>query len=63
MTLLAAYTVVLNRYTHQTDIAVGTVVSGGGRREVEDLVGFFANTLVMRADLADDRTSAICWPR
>ncbi|WP_121750074.1 non-ribosomal peptide synthetase [Streptomyces sp. E2N166] len=54
MTLLAAYTVVLNRYTHQTDIAVGTVVAGRGRREVEDLVGFFANTLVMRADLADD---------
>ncbi|MBQ1098888.1 amino acid adenylation domain-containing protein [Streptomyces sp. b94] len=54
MTLLAAYTVALNRYTHQTDIAVGTVVAGRGRREVEDLVGFFANTLVMRADLADD---------
>ncbi|WP_328877599.1 non-ribosomal peptide synthetase [Streptomyces sp. NBC_00299] len=54
MTLLAAYTVVLNRYTHQTDIAVGTVVANRGRREVEDLIGFFANTLVMRADLADD---------
>ncbi|MFD8449198.1 amino acid adenylation domain-containing protein [Streptomyces coelicoflavus] len=54
MTLLAAYTVVLNRCTRQTDIAVGTVVAGRGRREVEDLVGFFANTLVMRADLADD---------
>ncbi|GGU44245.1 non-ribosomal peptide synthetase [Streptomyces coeruleorubidus] len=54
MTLLAAYTVVLNRYTHQTDIAVGTVVANRGRRELEDLIGFFANTLVMRADLADD---------
>ncbi|WP_031086199.1 non-ribosomal peptide synthetase [Streptomyces sp. NRRL WC-3549] len=54
MTLLAAYTVVLNRYTRRTDIAVGTVVANRGRREVEDLVGFFANTLVMRADLADD---------
>ncbi|WP_031095154.1 non-ribosomal peptide synthetase [Streptomyces sp. NRRL S-15] len=54
MTLLAAYTVVLNRYTRQTDIAVGTVVANRGRREVEDLVGFFANTLVMRADLAGD---------
>ncbi|MGW7047349.1 amino acid adenylation domain-containing protein [Streptomyces avermitilis] len=54
MTLLTAYTVVLNRYTHQTDIAVGTVVANRGRREVEDLIGFFANTLVMRADLADD---------
>ncbi|MFG3513205.1 amino acid adenylation domain-containing protein [Streptomyces bobili] len=54
MTLLAAYTVVLNRYTRQTDIAVGTVVANRGRREVEELIGFFANTLVMRADLAGD---------
>ncbi|MFI5685500.1 amino acid adenylation domain-containing protein [Streptomyces sp. NPDC051636] len=54
MTLLAAYTVVLGRYTHRTDIAVGTVVAGRSRREVEDLVGFFANTLVMRADLDGD---------
>ncbi|MGV9907342.1 amino acid adenylation domain-containing protein [Streptomyces sp. NPDC003388] len=54
MTLLAAYDVVLNRYTHQTDIAVGTVVAGRNRREAEDLVGFFANTLVMRTDLSGD---------
>ncbi|MGW2443543.1 amino acid adenylation domain-containing protein [Streptomyces sp. NPDC001675] len=54
MTLLAAYMAVLGRYTRQTDIAVGTVVANRGRRELEDLVGFFANTLVMRADLADD---------
>ncbi|WP_327692518.1 non-ribosomal peptide synthetase [Streptomyces sp. NBC_00459] len=56
MLLLAAYTVVLNRYTHETDIAVGTVVAGRGRREAEDLVGFFANTLVMRTDLSGDPT-------
>ncbi|MEU1463182.1 amino acid adenylation domain-containing protein [Streptomyces sp. NPDC005727] len=54
MTLLAAYDVVLNRYTHQSDIAVGTVVAGRNRREAEDLVGFFANTLVMRTDLSGD---------
>ncbi|MFB8047823.1 amino acid adenylation domain-containing protein [Streptomyces rubiginosohelvolus] len=54
MTLLAAYTVVLHRYTQQDDIAVGTVVANRNRSEVEGLIGFFANTLVMRADLSDD---------
>ncbi|WP_318196650.1 non-ribosomal peptide synthetase [Streptomyces sp. MCL20-2] len=54
MTLLAAYTVVLHRYTQQNDIAVGTVVANRNRSEVEGLIGFFANTLVMRADLSDD---------
>ncbi|MFF5257218.1 amino acid adenylation domain-containing protein, partial [Streptomyces leeuwenhoekii] len=54
MTLLAAYTVVLHRCTQQTDIAVGTVVANRNRSEVEGLIGFFANTLVMRTDLSDD---------
>ena len=54
MTLLAAYTVVLHRCTGRTDVAVGTVVANRNRLEVEQLIGFFANTLVMRADLADD---------
>ncbi|WP_215544466.1 non-ribosomal peptide synthetase [Amycolatopsis sp. CA-230715] len=56
MTLLAAYAVVLNRYTCRTDVAVGTVVANRNRLELEDLVGFFANTLVMRADLSGDPT-------
>ncbi|WP_451691152.1 amino acid adenylation domain-containing protein [Streptomyces sparsogenes] len=54
MTLLAAYAVVLHGYTRRTDLAVGTVVAGRGRLEVEQLIGFFANTLVMRADLSGD---------
>ncbi|MCX2969327.1 MULTISPECIES: non-ribosomal peptide synthetase [Streptomyces] len=54
MTLLAAYQLVLHRYTHATDIAVGTVVAGRNRAELEGLVGFFANTLVMRTDLSGD---------
>ncbi|MFJ4187802.1 amino acid adenylation domain-containing protein [Kitasatospora sp. NPDC089509] len=56
MTLLAAYSVALHRYTQQTDIAVGTVVANRSRAEVEGLIGLFANTLVMRNDLADDPT-------
>ncbi len=54
MTLLAAYAVVLHRYTLRTDIAVGTVVANRNRLEVEELIGFFANTLVMRIDLSGD---------
>ncbi|MER7792434.1 condensation domain-containing protein, partial [Streptomyces sp. NPDC097640] len=54
MTLLAAYAIVLHRHTQQTDIAVGTVVANRNRPEVEGLIGFFANTLVMRTDLSGD---------
>ncbi|QLJ03666.1 amino acid adenylation domain-containing protein [Streptomyces sp. NEAU-sy36] len=56
MILLAAYNVVLHRYTQQTDIAVGTVVANRNRAEVEEIVGYFANTLVIRTDLTDDPT-------
>ncbi|MFJ9818692.1 amino acid adenylation domain-containing protein [Streptomyces sp. NPDC101151] len=54
MTLLAAYSVALHRYTQQTDIAVGTVVANRNRAEAEGLIGLFANTLVMRNDLSGD---------
>ncbi|WP_327311968.1 non-ribosomal peptide synthetase [Streptomyces sp. NBC_01235] len=56
MTLLAAYSALLHRYTQQTDVAVGTVVANRGRTEFEGLIGFFANTLVMRTDLSGDPT-------
>ncbi|WP_341720548.1 amino acid adenylation domain-containing protein [Micromonospora sp. FIMYZ51] len=58
MTLLAAYSVVLHRYTQQTDIAVGTIVANRNRAEIEGLIGLFANTLVMRNDLSGDPTFA-----
>ncbi|MET9300540.1 amino acid adenylation domain-containing protein [Micromonospora aurantiaca] len=51
MTLLAAYQVLLGRWSGQTDFAVGTPVAGRDRPEVRDVVGFFLNTLVLRADL------------
>jgi amino acid adenylation domain-containing protein len=56
MTLLAAYEVLLQRYTGQTDIAVGTPVAGRNHVETEGLIGFFANTLVLRTDLSGDPT-------
>ena len=56
MTMLAAFKVLLARYTGQDDIVVGSPVAGRTRAEVEDLVGFFVNSLVMRTDLSGDPT-------
>jgi amino acid adenylation domain-containing protein len=52
MTLLAAFSVLLYRYTEQEDILVGTPVAGRTRSDFEGLIGFFVKTLVMRADLS-----------
>jgi acyl carrier protein len=52
MTLLSAFQVLLYRYSGQEDIAVGTPIAGRGRTEIEGLIGFFANTLVLRSDLS-----------
>ncbi len=56
MTLVAAVQVLLSRYTGQRDIAVGTATSGRSRAELENLVGFFVNTVVLRAGV--DRSRA-----
>src|SRR6185437_11495032 len=58
MLLLAAYEVLLARYTGQFDFVVGTPIAGRTRVELEPLIGFFTNTLVLRADLAGDPTFA-----
>ncbi len=54
MVLLAAFQVLLMRYSGQEDIAVGTPIAGRNRPELEDLIGFFVNTLVMRGDLGSN---------
>ncbi len=54
MTLLAAFQVLLFRYSGQDDIAVGTPFAGRSRPELEGLIGLFVNTLVMRGDLSGD---------
>lgn len=56
MTLLAAFQVLLARYSGQEDICVGTPVANRNRSEFERLIGFFANTLVMRTNLSGDPT-------
>ncbi len=56
MTLLAAFQLLLGRYSGQEDFAIGTPIAGRSRPELEELVGFFVNQLVLRADLTGNPT-------
>ncbi|MEM7343679.1 MAG: amino acid adenylation domain-containing protein [Chloroflexota bacterium] len=56
MTLLAAFKVLLYRYTGQKDIVVGSPIANRTRPEIENLIGFFVNTLALRSDLSDNST-------
>ena len=56
MILLAAFKVLLHRYTGRDDLIVGVPIANRQRLEVEELIGFFANTLVMRTQFAGELT-------
>ncbi|MCC6488113.1 MAG: non-ribosomal peptide synthetase, partial [Candidatus Hydrogenedentes bacterium] len=56
MTLLTAFQCLLYRFTGQTDIAVGSPVAGRTHPGTEDLIGFFVNTVVLRARLDENPT-------
>ncbi len=56
MVLLGAFQILLGRYAGQDDLAVGSPIANRNRREIEDLIGFFANSLVMRTDLSGNPT-------
>ena len=56
MTLLAAFQTLLYRYTGQEDISIGSPVANRNRSEIEGLVGFFVNILVLRTDLSGNPT-------
>ena len=56
MSLLAAFDVLLYRYSGQPDLLVGTPIANRNRLETEPLIGFFVNTLVLRTDLSGDPT-------
>ena len=54
MVLLAAFQLLLSRWSGQHDVVVGSPIAGRTERQTEGLIGFFVNTLVMRADVSDD---------
>lgn len=56
MTLLAAFKVLLYRYTGQEDILIGSPIANRNRREISGLIGCFINTLVLRTDLSHNPT-------
>jgi amino acid adenylation domain-containing protein len=54
MVMLAAFNVLLHRYTGDEDIVVGTLTANRERPELEALIGLFLNSLVLRTDLSGD---------
>ncbi|MDY7049586.1 MAG: amino acid adenylation domain-containing protein [Microcystis panniformis WG22] len=51
MTLLAAFFVLISRYSGQLDVLVGSPIANRNSSAIEKLMGFFANTLALRGDL------------
>jgi amino acid adenylation domain-containing protein len=58
VTLMAGLQALLQRYTGQADIVVGTVSANRGRAELAPLIGFLVNTLPIRGDLTGDPSFA-----
>ena len=58
MVLLAAFNVLLHRYTGERDIVIGTPISNRGRSELEGVVGFFGNTVALRTRWSGDPSFA-----
>ncbi|MGH3659313.1 MAG: condensation domain-containing protein, partial [Micromonosporaceae bacterium] len=58
MVLVAAYAVVLARWSGQDDLVIGAPIANRNRVELEGLIGFFVNTLPLRLDLSGDPTFA-----
>ncbi len=54
MTLLAAFNALLYRLTGRTDIVVGAPIANRDRIDLEGIIGFFTNTLVLRTDITGD---------
>ncbi|RKZ72716.1 MAG: non-ribosomal peptide synthetase, partial [Candidatus Parabeggiatoa sp. nov. 1] len=54
MKLYAAFAVLLSRYTNKSDIVIGTPIANRNHKQVESLIGFFANTLALRCHVTKD---------
>ncbi|MEH1860991.1 MAG: amino acid adenylation domain-containing protein [Nostoc sp.] len=58
MTLLAAFVVLMSRYSGQKDLVIGSPIANRNRKEIEELIGFFVNILPLRFDLSRELTFA-----
>ncbi|HVI46039.1 MAG TPA: amino acid adenylation domain-containing protein [Chitinophaga sp.] len=58
MTLLAAFKVLLHRYSGQDDICIGSSIAGRTRAELAGAIGFFVNTLALRSNLGNNPSFA-----
>ncbi|MER9871335.1 amino acid adenylation domain-containing protein [Mesorhizobium sp. M0136] len=58
MTVLTAWAAVLSRLSGQDDLVIGVPSANRGRREIEELIGFFVNTLAIRLDLSGEPSVA-----
>ncbi|MEJ6981954.1 amino acid adenylation domain-containing protein [Pedobacter sp. P351] len=56
MTLLSAFKVLMYKYTGQSDICIGTPIAGRTQLEVENLIGFFVNTLALRSEVRGEES-------
>ncbi len=56
MTLLAAFQILLHRYTGEDDVVLGSPVTGRNQTEFDALIGVFANTVILRTDLSGNPT-------
>ena len=56
VTLFAAFNALLHRYSGQDDIVIGEPIANRNRVELEPLIGFFVNSLVLRTDVSGDPT-------
>ncbi|MEM8909417.1 MAG: condensation domain-containing protein, partial [Bacteroidota bacterium] len=58
MFLLTAFKVLLHKYTGQTDICIGTSLANRSQKELEGLIGFFANLVALRSEVPTDLSYA-----
>jgi non-ribosomal peptide synthetase component F len=56
MMLLAGFQALLHGYTGQEDMVIGALIANRGRVDVENLIGYFVNTIAIRTDLSGDPT-------
>jgi amino acid adenylation domain-containing protein len=56
MVLYAVFATWAHRYTQESDVVIGSIVSGRRRRELEDVMGYCVNTVALRVALSDDLT-------